>query len=173
MQQNHFKNKIMIHQDMMFRFALRMLQNEEDAKDIVQDSLLKLWNKRKGLKNIKSYKSFAMTIVRNASIDLIRKRKNDSVEPDLLIEKENLNPENQLEVADQLRKVREIINKLNDQQKELIQMRDIEGLDYTEIQEITGLSINTIRVNISRARKEIRSQMLAKMNFQPQIMHAI
>ena len=74
MQQSQFKNKILIHKDAMYRLALRMLRNEEDAQDIVQDSLVKLWNKRKVLEDIRSYKSFALTIIRNACIDLIRKR---------------------------------------------------------------------------------------------------
>ena len=166
MQQSQFKNNILIHKNQMYRLALRILRNEDDAQDVVQDSLMKLWNKRKVLENIRSYKSFALTIVRNASIDLIRKRKPETNQQDHLERADGLNPEKQLDIADQLQRVKRIINGLNEQQRELIQLRDIEGLEYDEIAEITGLSINTIRVNISRARKEIRKKMMLAMNFQ-------
>jgi RNA polymerase sigma-70 factor (ECF subfamily) len=73
---------------------------------------------------------------------------------------EHQTPESQLVISDQLKWVREIINGLNEQQRELIQLRDIEGLDYDEISEISGLTANNARVIISRARKEIRLRML-------------
>lgn len=173
MHQSQFKENILIHKDQMYRLALRILRNEEDAKDIVQDSLVKLWNKRKDLGEIRSYKSFALTIVRNDCIDLIRKRKPETNQQDNLERSDGLNPEKQLDISDQLLKVKQIISQLNEQQRELIQLRDIEELDYDEISEITGLTVNTIRVNISRARKKIRQRMMAIMNFQQYINKAI
>ncbi len=71
-----------------------------------------------------------------------------------------------MEVSDQLSKVKAIINQLNDQQRTVIQLREIEGLEYDEISEITGLSSNNLRVISSRARKEIKMQMMLQMNFQ-------
>lgn len=68
-------------------------------------------------------------------------------------------------MIDQLKQVKRFINQLNRQQRELIQLRDIEELDYDEISEITGLNVNNIRVSISRARKEIRQKMMAAMSF--------
>jgi RNA polymerase sigma-70 factor (ECF subfamily) len=165
MQQSQFKNMILIHKDAMYRLALRMLRNEEDAQDIVQDSLIKLWNKRKVLEDIRSYKSFALTIIRNACIDLIRKRKPETNQQENLEYRDGINPEKQLDISDQLKLAKQIINQLNQQQRELIQLRDMEELSYEEISEITGLTINTIRVNISRGRKEIRQKMMAIMNF--------
>jgi RNA polymerase sigma-70 factor (ECF subfamily) len=166
MQQSQFKNRILIHKDAMYRLALRMLRNENDAQDMVQDSLMKLWNKRKVLVDIKSHKSFALTIVHNASIDLIRKRKPETNQQDHFERTDGLNPEKQLDISDQLTRAKQIINGLNEQQRELIQLRDIEGLEYEEIAEITDLTINTIRVNISRARKEIRRRMKLAMDFE-------
>ena len=173
MQQSQFKNMILIHKDAMYRLALRMLRNEEDAQDIVQDSLIKLWNKRKVLEDIRSYKSFTLTIIRNACIDLIRKRKPETNHQENLEFRDGINPEKQLDISDQLKLVKQIINQLNQQQRELIQLRDMEELSYEEISEITDLTINTIRVNISRARKEIRQKMMAIMNFQRTIKNAV
>ena len=173
MYQSLFKDKILIHKDQMYRLALRILRNEDDAKDIVQDSLVKLWNRRKVLGDIRSHKSFALTTIRNACIDFIRKQKPETNQQDNLERSDGLNPEKQLDISDQLLKVKQIIRQLNEQQRELIQLRDIEELDYNEISEITGLTVNTIRVNISRARKEIRQQMMAIMNFQQNTNKAI
>ncbi len=173
MQQSQFKDKILIHKDQMYRLALRILRNEEDAKDILQDSLIKLWDKRKVLGSIKSHKSFALTIIRNACIDLIRKRKPETNHQENLERSDGLNPEKQLDISDQLQRVKQIISQLNEQKRELIQLRDIEELDYDEISEITGLTINNIRVILSRTRKEIRQRMIAIMNFQQHINKAI
>jgi len=173
MQQSQFKIEILIYKNQMYRLALRILQDEEDAKDIVQDSLVKLWGKREALGNINSIKSYALTIVRNACIDLIRKRKPETNQQENLVINEGLNPEKQLDVSNQLQLVKQIINQLNQQQRELIQLRDMEELSYEEMSEITGLTINAIRVNISRARKEIRQKMMTIMNYQRIIKNAV
>ena len=165
MHQAQFTEEVLIYKNEMYRLALRILRNEEDAKDVVQDSLLKLWNKRKDLGSIKSLKSFALTMIRNASIDMIRKRKPQDNKTEIPELSGNSNPEMILDFSDQLKQVKRFINQLNRQQRELIQLRDIEELDYDEISEITGLNVNNIRVSISRARKEIRQQMMAAMSF--------
>lgn len=166
MQSIDFKNDVLIYKDQMFRLALRFLRDEEDANDIVQDSLLKLWDKRKVLSDIKSIKSFSMTMVRNACIDLIRKHKAETGKEQTILQRtDDLNPEKQLVVSDQLQMVRNIIAQMNEQQREIIQLREIEGLDYDEIVEITGLTVNNLRVIISRARKEIRAKMVQQMNY--------
>ena len=65
-------------------------------------------------------------------------------------------PEHALELKDTMERVNQIIGRLPEQQKTLLQMRDVEGLEYEEIADITGLEVNAIRVNISRARKKVR-----------------
>jgi RNA polymerase sigma-70 factor (ECF subfamily) len=161
MQFEQFKNQVLVFKNPMYRLAFRILNNEEDAKDIVQDSFAKLWDKREVLTNISNLKSFILTIVRNASIDSLRKHKPEVDRNSVIINRpEHQTPESQLVISDQLKWVREIINGLNEQQRELIQLRDIEGLDYDEISEISGLTANNARVIISRARKEIRLRML-------------
>lgn len=167
MQTVQFKSDVLIYKDQMFRLALRILKNEEDANDIVQDSLLKLWDKRKVLSDIRNIKSFSMTMVRNACIDFIRKHKPVTDKEQVILQKtDELNPEKSLEISDQLQMVRDFINQMNDQQREIIQLREIEGLEYDEVSEITGLTINNLRVIISRARKEIKLKMMEQMNFQ-------
>jgi len=173
MQQQQFKKEILVHKDQMYRLALRMLQNKDDAQDIVQDCLIKLWNKRFVLKNINSYKSFALTTVRNASIDMIRKRKYNTNHSELNLKTEDPNPEKQLDLSDQVKRMKLIIEQLPQQQRELIQLREIEGLEYSEICEISGLSLSNARVIISRARKEIRKKMLAELSIKTSINQAI
>lgn len=161
MQSVAFKEDVLIYKDQMFRLALRILKNEDDANDIVQDSLLKLWDKRKVLTDIKNIKSFSLTMVRNACIDHIRKHKPVYDKEQFILQRtDELNPEKELVVADQLQIIRSIINQMNEQQREIIQLREIEGLEYEEIAEITGLTVNNLRVIISRARKEIRQKMI-------------
>lgn len=157
---NEFKEKFFPLKDKLFRFAKHFVKQDDEAKDIVQDTFLKLWVKRKELKEVRNPETFAMTMVKNASIDKLRKRKT------LRMDELNKEPENNHTPLDSLTQreaysqVVEEINKLSNQQQMLLKLRDIEGYEYDEISEMSGLSINTIRVNISRARNLIKERLL-------------
>ena len=166
MQIAEFKKEVLIYKDPMYRLALRILGNEEDANDIVQDAFLKLWDRRKVLNEVKNLKSFSMTMIRNACIDQIRKNKPlNNKEQALANHPDERTPEADLDHKEELQIVNGIIDGLNHQQKEIIQMREIEGMEYDEIVEITGLSSNNLRVILSRTRKEIKAKLAAIMNF--------
>lgn len=163
MLQSEFKEQFFYLKDKMFRFAKYYLKNDAEAEDIVQDTFLKLWNKKNSLSDVRNKETYAMSMIKNASIDRIRKMKTISLEE---VKKE---PENILTPLDSLSQkethghLMNLISRLNEQQQTLIILRDVEGYEYHEIEEITGLSINTIRVNISRARNTIKEKLL-KLN---------
>ncbi|MCD6091707.1 MAG: sigma-70 family RNA polymerase sigma factor [Bacteroidales bacterium] len=157
---NEFKEKFFPLKNKLFRFALQYVKRDDEAADIVQDTFLKLWTKRKNLNDLRNPETYAMTMVKNASIDKLRKHKT------LRLDEMNKDPENnhtplesltQRESYDQ---VIEILNTLSEQQQMILKLRDIEGYGYDEIAEISGLTINTIRVNISRARNTIKDRLL-------------
>jgi RNA polymerase sigma-70 factor (ECF subfamily) len=157
---NEFKEKFFPLKNKLFRFAKQFVKRDDEAEDIVQDTFLKLWLKREGLNELRNHETFAMTMVKNASIDKLRKRKT------LRFEELKKHPENKHTPLDSLtqgevyNQVIEAIKELSQQQQTLLNLRDIEGYEYEEISEISGLTINNVRVNISRARKTIKKKLL-------------
>ncbi len=155
-----FKDTIFPLKDKLFRFARQFVVREDEAADIVQDTFLKLWIKKDSLHEVRNPETFAMTMVKNASIDRLRKRKTlrlDEIKKDPL---DAFTPLDSLTNTEAYNQVLHLIQSLSQQQQMLINLRDVEGYTYTEIAEISGLSINTIRVNISRARQIIRNKIL-------------
>jgi len=162
-----FKTDILPISNKLLRFALQILQDEEEAKDVLQDVFLKLWEKRNDLNKLENLEAFTMRMVRNRCLDVIRSRKTISME---LIKKKNLPEEdnsgsNLLEDLDTLYLVKQIICSLPELQRTIIHLRDIEQLEYEEISKATDLNVNSIRVNLSRARKKVRDEMLKIQNY--------
>ena len=162
MDAKEFKERVLPVSQRIFRYANRLLSNEHDAEDVVQEIWLKLWDKRGQLGNIKNMEAFAYRMTRNLCLDKIKLKKpqyyDDREEGAYRYEKADHgpDPESSLELKDTVERVNHIIGRLPEQQKTLLQLRDVEGLEYGEIADITGLEINAIRVNISRARKNVR-----------------
>lgn len=151
----------------LLRFALQILQNEEEAKDVLQDIFLKLWQKREELVKVENVEAFAMRMIRNRCLDVIRSRRTVPMEtvkkgslPD-----EDSSDNNELEMADSAVLVKQIIAGLPDLQRTIIHLRDIEQLEYEEIAEATDMNVNAIRVNLSRARKKVRDEILKIQNY--------
>lgn len=162
MQTIDFKTNVLPLSGRMMRFADQFLKDGDEAKDVVQDIFLKLWQMRDELDKIDNLDAFSMKMVRNRCLDLIRARR--AVTMDEVTERK-LNREpgeerDELELTDTAGRIRALIGRLPEQQKAVMYMRDIENQDYGEIAELTGLNANAIRVNLSRARKKVREELV-------------
>lgn len=151
----------------LLRFAIQFTKNEEEAKDVIQDVFLKLWQKRQSLEKIDNLEAFAMRMTRNRCLDLFRSKRSIPVDEDELKrhneEKQDLQLE--VELSETAVIIKKLIGNLPDLQKKVMLMRDIQQLDYEEIAEKTNLNINAIRVNLSRARKKVRDELLKKQSY--------
>jgi len=167
MNSEEFKKQLLPIHNKLYRLSVRILANLTDAEDVVQEAYLKLWNLREKLGDIDNPKAFAVTVTKNLSLDRLKQRRtlsmNDSSQ--YLFLTDSINPFEQIEHTEDVVSVKTIINRLPDQQKSIIVLRDLEGLSFEEIQDVTGLSINTIRVNLSRARKVVRDQLIKFHNY--------
>jgi RNA polymerase sigma-70 factor (ECF subfamily) len=165
MDASEFKERVLPVSQRIFRYAKRLLGNSHDAEDVVQDIWMKLWSRRDSMQEVRSIEAFALRMTRNLCLDRIKLKKpryyDDREEAAYRFEDadERPDPVRMLELKDTMEKVNHIIGSLPEQQQTLVQLRDIEGMEYEEISVITGLEINTIRVNISRARKKIRDTL--------------
>ena len=162
-----FKTDVLPMSNKLLRFALQILQNEEEARDVLQDTFLKLWQKRDELGNVENLDAFAMRMIQNRCLDVIRSRRTVSLE---VVKKHHLPEEERsdsdhLEIAETTGLIKRIITELPDIQRTIIHLRDIEQLEYDEIAEATELNVNAIRVNLSRARKKVRDEILKIQNY--------
>ena len=161
MNQNDFVKLIAPFKDKLFRLAKRLLVSSEEAEDATQEVILKLWNNKENLDSYKSIEAFSMTITKNYCLDQLKAKRSGNLKlvHDNYIDREP-SLENQLEAKDTLNWVEKAINELPEQQKLIIQMRDIEEYEFEEIAKIMDMNETAIRVALSRARKSIRAFML-------------
>ena len=155
-----FKTEILPLRQQLFRLSLKLLEDEQDAEDAVQESLLKLWHVRNTLKSYESPAAFATTVTKNLCLDKIKLRKHTETIDEHYAVSGNDNPQLQLERQDTNRILRMIIRQLPSLQQQIITMKDVEEYEAEEIAEITGASIEAVRTNLSRARKKVREEYL-------------
>lgn len=145
----------------LYIYAFRILRHKEEAEDAVQEIFIKLWKMGDKLKEYKSMEALATTMVKNFCIDQLRKRK--AANPEELnnansFDLTTMSPHEEMEEKESGRILNNIIGNLPFSYKSVIELRDIEGFSYEEIAEMTGQNINTLRVNLSRARGFIREE---------------
>ena len=156
-----FRNDVLPLKDVLYRLALRITLKHEEAEDIVQDTLIKVWNKRDEWENIVSMEAYCLTICRNLALDKMKLRanQNESIEnihldtPD-----QGGNPYEQMQQKDRIDLVRRMVNALPEKQRSCIQLRDFEGKPYKEIAEILGITEEQVKVNIFRGRQAIKKR---------------
>jgi RNA polymerase sigma-70 factor (ECF subfamily) len=158
MNQNDFVKLILPFKDKLFRLAKRLLVSTEEAEDATQEVILKLWNNKENLDSYKSLEAFSMTMTKNYCLDQLKAKRSGNLK---LVHDNYLDKvpslESQLETKDSLNWVEKAINELPEQQKLIIQMRDIEEYEFDEIAKIMDMNETAIRVALSRARKTIRA----------------
>lgn len=154
-----FKHDILPLKDKLFRMALRITMQREEAEDVVQDVMIKMWNNRSNWGNIDNIESYAMTSCRNMALDRLRRRHNitttiENIPDDIATA--GRTTENILFAKEQLNHVYDLMAQLPEKQRTCMQLRDFEGKNYKEIAEIMQISEDQVKVNIFRARNFIK-----------------
>jgi len=145
----------------LYGFAFRILRNQEEAEDVVQEIFIKLWKMGEKLNDYKSIDALATTMTRNYCIDLLRKQKHSFIGDfniDNYQELTTSSPHEQVENRESNDIIFNIVENLPELYKVVVSLRDIEGMSYEEIAEKTDQNINTLRVTLSRARRLIRDE---------------
>jgi RNA polymerase sigma-70 factor (ECF subfamily) len=161
MSQERFKAEILPIRERLFHIAKRILVEEQEAEDAVQEVLLKLWYRRDSLDRYESAEAFATTVTRNHCLDRLKvMNRQDSLDEEYYEKAGNDNPYLQLERKNTTEVLQRIIDHLPPLQQAIIRMKDIEEYEVEEIAEITGTNIEAVRVNLSRARKKVREEYI-------------
>ena len=169
MDANDFKRKFLIHHRRLYRTAFHLMGNAQDAEDMVQEAYLRLWKRRAELPtDILNTEAYCVTLVKNICYDALRLShlEEDGRPPEELSIATESNVMKEVEQKDEVKHVMKLINRLPDQQKRVMLMRDVDERPYEEIEQTTGLSAVNIRVLLSRARKKIREQFKEIINYE-------
>ena len=168
MNSKEFKQKILPLSNRIFPMAARMLADEEEGMDAVQEIMMKCWNHRKKISNHPNYKGYVFLLAKNHCLDRIRNKKVEQANQAYYkLIAETFVDHAQIEQQELFKIIEQVIGKLPDQQKEIIQMRDVDGFDFDEIVAITNLKIEHIRVLLSRARKYVRLELKNIYSYEP------
>lgn len=162
-----FKNTVIPFSRKLYPMLKRILKDEEETKDALQDLMLKLWNKRHELDKCENQGAYIAAVSRNYSFDLLKKKR-----PEMMGKKEefrllnleavNVHPE----VKEKYEHVYQAIEKLPEKYRAIIQFRDIDGFSFDEIKEMTGFEVPYIRVILSRARTKVKQEVEKIFNYE-------
>lgn len=159
MTEKEFNSCVNLYADNVYRFILKNLRHEEDAKDVVQASFEKMWINRDKVENERS-KSYLFTVAYHQMIDLIRKNQRVTLEEDFSSStKSTSQPHHQLKKV-----LNEALYRLSETQRSLVLLKDYEGYSYEEIAKITSLSVSQVKVYLHRARIQLKNYLVKPEN---------
>ena len=166
MNEQEFLKIVSPFRDKIFRVAKRLLVSIEEAEDATQELYLKLWRNREKISSYKNIEAFAMTMTKNYCFDRLKSKQASNLKLVHSNYKETgTSLQKWIELNDSVSLVHHLIENLPEQQKIIIQLRDIEEYEYDEIAKMLDLQPTAIRVSLSRARKTIREQLIKQHNY--------
>ena len=166
MTQSEFLNIVMPFKDKVFRLAKRLLVSTEEAEDATQEVLIKLWNNKSKFEEYKNVEALSMTMTKNFCFDKLKSKQAQNLKiVHNNYEDNNTSLQKQVELNDSVDWVAKIIQELPEQQRMIIQMRDIEEYDLDEIADMLEMNNTAVRVALSRARKAIREKLTNTHNY--------
>lgn len=160
MTQSDFMRLVMPFKDKVFRLAKRLLVSNEEAEDATQEILLRLWKNKYKIAEYRNVEAFSMTMTKNFCLDRLKSKQAQNLKiVHSNYQDTNVSLQKQVELNDSVEWVAKIMEDLPEQQKIILQLRDIEEYDYEEIAKILNMKETAIRVALSRARKTIREKL--------------
>lgn len=159
MNQLEFVALISPFKDRIFRLAKRLLVSTEEAQDASQEVFLKLWNKNSEISSWSNAEAMAMTITKNYCLDQLKAKRSKTISLVSSNYSDGNSLERKLEGTNSLTWVHRIMEQLPEQQKIIMQLREIEQMEFYEIAEIMKMSETAVRVALSRSRKFIKEKM--------------
>ncbi len=166
MKQTEFLNIVLPFKDKLFRMAKRLLVSTEEAEDATQEILIKLWDKKNKMDTYNNVEAFAMTMTKNFCLDRLKSKQAGNLK---LVHSNytdsSTSLQSELEAKDSISWVERIMAELPEQQKMVLQLRDVEQYEYEEIEKLLDMKPTAIRVALSRARKTVREKLIEKHNY--------
>lgn len=159
MNHHDFKTQILPMKNRLFRFALGIVGQTAEAEDVVQEVFIKLWNNRQQMENITNVEAWCITATKNLSIDKLRSKHQRMVpmSAGFDLHDHSATPYEAAVTHDVFDQVRALINRLPEKQRDIMQLRDIEGMSYQKIADTLNVPMDQVKVYLFRARKAVRA----------------
>ena len=153
-----FRTTVLPLSDRLFRLALRITMNKAEAEDVVQDTLLRVWECRGQWEQIGSLEAFAIATCRNRALDISKRAGRNARSLDEIDggQRSTANAQSELEAREEISLIRRLMDELPELQRTIMLLRDIEGQSYQEIAQALGISETQVKVYLHRARTKIR-----------------
>lgn len=165
-----FEELITVHKQKVYNIAFKMLNNEEDAMDVSQETLIKVYKSIKNFNQRSSFSTWIYKVCVNTCLDFLRKNKksdkvyyieefkdkNESNVNNQIMSSNYDTPEEALDKKIKIQVINDAINKLTPDFKTMIILRDVQGFSYDEISNITNTSLGTVKSRIKRARDNLK-----------------
>jgi len=159
MTEKEYNKCVNLYADNVYRFIVKNMRHEENAKDVVQSAFEKLWINREIVENERS-KSYLFTVAYHQMIDHIRKNKRVQLQENFSAEtKTTHQPHHNINKI-----LNEALQRLSETQRSLVLLKDYEGYSYDEIAKITSLSESQVKVYLHRARIQLKSWLVKPEN---------
>jgi RNA polymerase sigma factor (sigma-70 family) len=160
-----FETRVLPTKNKLYRFAFKLLGSSEEAKDVVQETMIRVWNGRDAAE-VQNMEAWCMRITKNLSLDKLRSSQRKST--DTLYENfdranDSLSPLEKTELTESMKRINELMTTLPEKQRQVMHLRDVEGYSYNEICDILELDMSQVKVNLFRARNAVREK-LTKLN---------
>lgn len=158
-----FNNIIHNNYRKLYFIAFRILKNQQESEDVVQEVFMKMWIMKEKLDNYDDHDALAVTITKNRCLDMLRKWKHidkDNIGPEIMDRELSPSPYDQMVNSENAKILGRIIDDLPEAFRNVIQLREINGLSYEEIARQNNVNINTLRVTLSRARQIVKEKYL-------------
>lgn len=162
MQEISFRNNILPLKDKLFRLALRITLDRAEAEDVVQDTMIRVWNKRDEWAQFESIEAYCLIVTKNLAIDRSQKKDAQTVEltPAMEEEADASGPYDRLVNDERMNLIHRLVNELPEKQRLIMQLRDIEGESYKEIAKVLNLTEEQVKVNLFRARQKVKQRYI-------------
>ena len=156
-----FRTTVLPLSDRLFRLALRITMNKAEAEDVVQDTLLRVWECRGQWEQIGSLEAFAIATCRNRALDVTKRagRNARSLDESDGGQRSTANAQSELEAREEISLIRRLMDDLPELQRTIMLLRDIEGQSYQEIAQALSISETQVKVYLHRARTKIKEQI--------------
>ncbi|HMT54368.1 MAG TPA: sigma-70 family RNA polymerase sigma factor [Saprospiraceae bacterium] len=150
--------------DKLYRFALNIVGNTFDAEDIMQELMIKIWNRMDQYTLIENKEAWCMTVTRNMCIDKVRNKKTSAQDISDYHHLRDSTPtvDKKLEETERFGNIMSLVNQLPEKQKMIIHLRDVEGYTYQEIADLTETTVDFVKVSLHRARKALKEALLKR-----------
>jgi RNA polymerase sigma-70 factor (ECF subfamily) len=165
MDKTEFTALILPFKDRLYRLAKRILVSKDEAEDAVQEVFLKLWNGKESIENYKNPEAFAITMTKNYCLDRLKSKQASNLKIVHSNYQTSENIEKNIEANDGVELVFKIMETLPEQQKIILQLRDVEAFEFSEIAKMLDSNETAVRVALSRARKTVRDEMIKQYNY--------